>query len=285
MIPLIPSPGSPKTTRTPHSSRRSTSTSAVVRAIWQFSNRSTVQGKIQTLLLTLENPGERSDELFEERPPVPAVAGDLAAPGEVALDVFCNPGNDIPVPDRDVYLVVVLERPIVEIRRAHHGPEIVHEQRLDVRHPAAVLVDADAGADEAPVQPAAREANPSLIRLGTRHQDDDLDAARGGAAESLAERPVRQEVRRRDDDTPTRAFDEELEEHARRGRAIRRRALDDERRRRAAMHVRLEGLRPGQDFAAALQPVFGDDPRDVRHERSEERRVGKECRSRWSPYP
>src|SRR5256886_12435240 len=31
------------------------------------------------------------------------------------------------------------------------------------------------------------------------------------------------------------------------------------------------------DFAAALSVVFPD-------ERSEERRVGKECRSRWSPY-
>src|SRR2546430_10877738 len=34
------------------------------------------------------------------------------------------------------------------------------------------------------------------------------------------------------------------------------------------------------DFAAAT-PDVGRDPRT---ERSEERRVGKECRSRWSPY-
>jgi len=28
----------------------------------------------------------------------------------------------------------------------------------------------------------------------------------------------------------------------------------------------------------------GDEVRELLHDRSEERRVGKECRSRWSPY-
>ena len=32
-----------------------------------------------------------------------------------------------------------------------------------------------------------------------------------------------------------------------------------------------------------LPPIFDDDARSI-HRRSEERRVGKECRSRWSPY-
>ena len=36
----------------------------------------------------------------------------------------------------------------------------------------------------------------------------------------------------------------------------------------------------GQMFASDLCPVAGKDVL----ERSEERRVGKECRSRWSPY-
>ena len=34
----------------------------------------------------------------------------------------------------------------------------------------------------------------------------------------------------------------------------------------------------------AAQPVFPDQPLRVLLLRSEERRVGKECRSRWSPY-
>src|SRR2546426_9384587 len=33
-----------------------------------------------------------------------------------------------------------------------------------------------------------------------------------------------------------------------------------------------------------LVRVIELDPHDVRQDRSEERRVGKECRSRWSPY-
>src|SRR2546427_6249763 len=36
-----------------------------------------------------------------------------------------------------------------------------------------------------------------------------------------------------------------------------------------------------------IHQLTGDDPfpdRYVAHDRSEERRVGKECRSRWSPY-
>ena len=39
-----------------------------------------------------------------------------------------------------------------------------------------------------------------------------------------------------------------------------------------------EGIRSSVDFAAGLELVSPAD------ERSEERRVGKECRSRWSPY-
>ena len=42
------------------------------------------------------------------------------------------------------------------------------------------------------------------------------------------------------------------------------------------------GYRDGNDNGDAF---FGDFMKDLRgHARSEERRVGKECRSRWSPY-
>src|SRR5260370_23585034 len=45
----------------------------------------------------------------------------------------------------------------------------------------------------------------------------------------------------------------------------------------------LPGIEVGKD---ALAPPFGggDDQHEGQHHRSEERRVGKECRSRWSPY-
>ena len=38
------------------------------------------------------------------------------------------------------------------------------------------------------------------------------------------------------------------------------------------------------DFAVNSQEDFKNIPDDKWDERSEERRVGKECRSRWSPY-
>ena len=49
-------------------------------------------------------------------------------------------------------------------------------------------------------------------------------------------------------------------------------------------------LAPVRRFlGGAMLPILGDDPRSVEGRkvfsaRSEERRVGKECRSRWSPY-
>src|SRR2546422_11194020 len=50
------------------------------------------------------------------------------------------------------------------------------------------------------------------------------------------------------------------------------------------------GITP-QDIGHATDPEWGPatllvygDERFLKHERSEERRVGKECRSRWSPY-
>src|SRR2546425_13202526 len=37
-------------------------------------------------------------------------------------------------------------------------------------------------------------------------------------------------------------------------------------------------------YHMSVEDVIGDALYSERHERSEERRVGKECRSRWSPY-
>ena len=42
--------------------------------------------------------------------------------------------------------------------------------------------------------------------------------------------------------------------------------------------------RPGVEFIASLAGKPGKVGRRVPRMRSEERRVGKECRSRWSPY-
>ena len=39
-----------------------------------------------------------------------------------------------------------------------------------------------------------------------------------------------------------------------------------------------------KDLLAARAQAAGDDDSDWKRRRSEERRVGKECRSRWSPY-
>src|SRR5256885_15475267 len=45
----------------------------------------------------------------------------------------------------------------------------------------------------------------------------------------------------------------------------------------------LPHLRPDRTLRFVELPA-GQDPDDVIRARSEERRVGKECRSRWSPY-
>src|SRR5574337_1949273 len=46
----------------------------------------------------------------------------------------------------------------------------------------------------------------------------------------------------------------------------------------------LIALRQGQGLDGEVTRIAGEDACRVRHFRSEERRVGKECRSRWSPY-
>src|SRR3989475_10119991 len=52
--------------------------------------------------------------------------------------------------------------------------------------------------------------------------------------------------------------------------------------RRADGHVDARGRHVSGDDAR--DPKIGDHGAAVRMDRSEERRVGKECRSRWSPY-
>ena len=46
------------------------------------------------------------------------------------------------------------------------------------------------------------------------------------------------------------------------------------------LHKMLSGLRPDWDIVVLPGSIEGS----VKWFRSEERRVGKECRSRWSPY-
>src|SRR2546426_6872486 len=47
---------------------------------------------------------------------------------------------------------------------------------------------------------------------------------------------------------------------------------------------RLQGVRPIEHYTQALLHTLRSLAPEGRPERSEERRVGKECRSRWSPY-
>src|SRR3954468_12900324 len=118
MMPLIPSPGRPNTTRTPQSIRRSTRMSAVELGIATYGARSTPVRS----LLPFEDPRDRPDELFPQRSPAPRLQLDFTSArhvvGEVAHDA---PGNP-PVAEGDVHFVVVLERSIVQVGRADHRP-------------------------------------------------------------------------------------------------------------------------------------------------------------------
>ena len=68
------------------------------------------------LLLTFEDPGERPDELLDWRAPVPIRQRNLAAGREIALKIVGDARGDGLVADRDVHLIVVFERSIVEIQ-------------------------------------------------------------------------------------------------------------------------------------------------------------------------
>src|SRR4051794_18188208 len=112
MMPLIPSPGRPKTIFTPQSINRSTSTSAVVMAMGRLSVRF-----YPASLLPLENPRDRADELFPQRPVLPAFSRDLAASTQIGLQIRADPRDGLRIPERHVHLVVVLERAVVEVGR------------------------------------------------------------------------------------------------------------------------------------------------------------------------
>src|ERR1017187_4824072 len=49
-------------------------------------------------------------------------------------------------------------------------------------------------------------------------------------------------------------------------------------------HVEVGRVAVDRDGVAAVEPLLGPEASDRNLRRSEERRVGKECRSRWSPY-
>ena len=53
---------------------------------------------------------------------------------EVALVVLEQPRRDLRIAHADVDLVVVLERPVVDVGRAEHRPQLVDDQHLRVRH-------------------------------------------------------------------------------------------------------------------------------------------------------
>src|SRR5256885_1529380 len=184
MMPLMPSPGRPNTTRTPQSINRSTSTSAVVCAIGVSPLHTLVQGA--RLLLTLEDPRDRSDELLPHRAAPPRVEPDLAAARDVRVQIAADPRGEPAVADREVHFVVVLERPIVEVRRADDRPQIVDEERLHVGHAGLVLEDAHAGLEHLAVHPAAGEPHPLLIGVAPGHDEGHLHAARHRAPDRAA---------------------------------------------------------------------------------------------------
>src|SRR6476469_2050929 len=151
MLPLIPSPGRPNTTRTPQSISRSTRMSAVVVGMGAYGARSTPGHS----LLPFEDPRDRPDELLPRRSPVPRRSLDLTRARHVRGQVAHDARGHSRVAEGDVHFVVVLEGSIVRVGGTDHGPEIVDDQRLQVRHPRLVLEDPDATAEQLSVQPPA----------------------------------------------------------------------------------------------------------------------------------
>src|SRR5215510_8811123 len=95
------------------------------------------------LLLTFEDPADRPDETLDERPRPPLIERDPVARRQVALEVLTEPAGQLRVAYRDVHLVIVLERPVVDVCRPDDGPAFVDDERLHVRHRGVVLVDPD----------------------------------------------------------------------------------------------------------------------------------------------
>src|SRR5687767_14463129 len=70
----------------------------------------------RTLLLPLENPRERLDDFFDDRPPLPSLERDLFAGFQVVAKILGHACRHLLVANRHVHLVVVLEGAVVEIR-------------------------------------------------------------------------------------------------------------------------------------------------------------------------
>src|SRR4051812_42137973 len=111
-------------------------------------------GGCNILLLPLQDPAERLDDFFEQGPPSPCVHRDLLAVLEVCAKVFLEPRGHGFVADGDVHLVIMLERSVIEIRGAHHDPQIIHVEHLCVGHAGTILVDPDAFTKQLTVFPA-----------------------------------------------------------------------------------------------------------------------------------
>ena len=174
----------------------------------------------------------------------------------------------VAVADRDVDLVVVLERTVVEIGRADHRPEIVDEQRLHVRHARLVFEDAHARLEQLAVHAPARQPNPALIGLRARHDDRQLRRLAspcGGTRRrnALSGRKYGVEMQDAARSTPSTSV---WNSDTRRGRAIGRRALDRERRDVAGGRAACR-FAAGEDLAAAFEPVLRDDALDVGDDR------------------
>src|SRR5204862_4251046 len=69
-----------------------------------------------SLLLPLQQPCQRADQLLPDRTFPPLREGNLARIADVGVEVAGQPFGNLRIADRDVHLVVVLERPVVEVR-------------------------------------------------------------------------------------------------------------------------------------------------------------------------
>jgi hypothetical protein len=68
---------------------------------------------------------------------------------------------------RDIDLVQILERQHVQIRCAHHCPQIVDDHQLLVDHRRLVFEQPNAGIEQRAEQPPAAQAHPVMIHVST----------------------------------------------------------------------------------------------------------------------
>src|SRR5690348_10074406 len=191
-------------------------------------------------LLALENPRHRADQLLPQRAAAPSLERFLVTVGKVVIEIPADASGKAAIAGREVHLIVMLERPVVDVGGADNGPDLVDEERLHVRHTAVVLVDVQPRFEQLAVHAPARQPHPFLIGQPSRNDHGDLHAALGSPFQRATEGLVREEVGRRDQDALGRRFDQQLKQHARDGRSIGRGALDHERGRRSPRLIPLE---------------------------------------------